>query len=62
MKRKKGVGDRARIDQSILALGAHEIGKVAARVIALDDAVDHDMGDMDPLRAELARKTLCHGA
>ena len=63
VKRKKDIGDRARIDQSILAFGAHEIGKSFARIGAVNDTIDHHMRNMDPLRPEFPCETLrdCDG-
>jgi len=62
VKRKKDTGDRARIDQSILAFGAHEIGKSFARIGAVNDTIDHHMRNMDPLRPEFPCETLRDGA
>ena len=59
---EKDIGDRKGIDQSILALGAHEIGKFFARIGAVDDTIDHHMRNMDPLRPEFPCETLRDGA
>ena len=57
-----GIGYIIRRKQSVFSLRRNEVWEPAARILAADDAVDDDMGDMYSLRAKLPREALSDGA
>src|SRR5262245_66080507 len=54
-----GLGDRVDAKQAILAALLEEVRRAPEQPLPIDAAVDHDMGNMQPLGPELARHRLC---
>src|SRR5713226_2542361 len=54
----KGLRDRVDTEQTILAAFRHDLRPRLAEAVAIDPAVDHDMGDVDALRPVFPRHAL----
>src|SRR5581483_3448722 len=52
------VGDVLGIEDAVLLLARVGLGEAAADELGVDGAVDHDVGDVDVLRPQLARHAL----